>query len=112
MVKRHNTIHASNEEAEWWEVMISGTVMMAKIAWATRQVLVMHMLLISHVVNTEQGFNSLRFDSCTYCCIPFAFPYLLSIAFLTAQITETFLILLRHGGQPIMYSLSLVNSVR
>lgn len=67
VVKRHDIIHGSNEEAEWREVMISDTVVMAKIAWAIRQDLVMHMLLILHVANTEPGFNFLRFDSCTYC---------------------------------------------
>ena len=37
---------------------------------------------------------------------------LLSITLLTAQITETFLVLLCHGGQSIMHSLSLVDSIR
>jgi hypothetical protein len=45
---------------------MSDAVTMAKIAGIMRQVLVMHVLLVSRVAYIEQGINFFRFDSCTY----------------------------------------------
>lgn len=64
---------------------------------------------VAHIMNRGVCYVLIQF---MYLLLSFiCIPDLLSITLLTAQITETFLVLLCHGGQSIMHSLSLINSV-